>query len=872
MVQSVQDDLRDIRDQHRTCDKSRERYETLAIRFSSLPKHKEYSLIREDTFQLFEGRKQYFHQLFSYIARINKFKAGADIFFVEKCLGTASELADFIEAMWAMTAAMKEPASTMRTRLSIWQKDAKAAMMGMDQKTTQADDQVRARYSPDSALEPTKGAEKEGYLMRKRQKGLGPSWKRVFVALKGSLFVQYVMGHRRGSIERSFELHVLLCELRPADADRRHCFEVHTSVKTYIYQAESEENMRDWIRVFENAKNHALRSSGAGDLITPAAEDTSIDEDVELFNNDPGNQIATVPTTPLTSKRLSDIAQEFERFSHIPYSPSETLFVSFMCLWEEEVMMMKEVGDDVEVRGGVEENQEKRFSYRKVRDDVEEGQEKRSSYKKITSGFGKLYGTERALYFGSNLFGVKHESIRPWSDIKSINYTMGEATGMLTIDEGTVRARTFLNERERSETIMILWRNSRCDQPKTASELRSALQSSAEPLNERPLEASEVPCGCTDHLEKNEIDIVLPVEVDELFKLLMGDESPVWRGVQEKCGYTNVRMTPWAPGDDGKEERSAKYVVPVNHPLVKAKETECVGYHMLLRRDPGKCYVVKQTASTPGVPYGETFTMISKYCMTLHSPGHSRLRTFVGLNWIKSPLVKSMIRSSTLKGLSEYMGMYRKILRAEIRRQHPEAPEEVEDAAETKAALEAKEILERSWWSDYTELIRELLNDIKDRWRHNLEEARISVPSFLLFLANLLLFALSSWLYLSSRKGRSSHVAHGGGEWEYQPPADIFSPTLLKQTSIRWTSEAHGKLYGELSSAHSDFIILRKDLRAILGTINGAECRIFHAQYMTWLADQLTECHSDLTKDPVGCADLDDAWNNALRQSCSSQG
>ncbi|PJF19825.1 hypothetical protein PSACC_00439 [Paramicrosporidium saccamoebae] len=811
---SVQDDLRHIREQQRTYEKSRERYETLAIRYSSLPKLKEYSLIREDTFQLYEGRRQYFQQLFSYVMRINKFKTGADIFFVEKCLSTASELGDFIQAMWSMMEAMNKPAMTMRTRLGAWQKECKSAMLKLDQKSAGALEQVRLKYSPEAPLDPTKGVEKEGYLCRKRQKSLGLSWRRVFVAIKGGIFIQYLTGHRRGTIEKSFEMHVLLCELRPADADRRHCFEVHTSMKTYVYQAESEEDMRDWIRVIENAKNHALRSSNAGDLVAPS-NTSFVDEEAEM--TDEGSTSVSQVATP---KRISETSQDFERFSHIPYPPSETMFVSFSCLWEET-----------------------------------------SGEEKIVRGFGKLYGTERALYFGSNLFGVKQEFVHPWDEIHTVNYAMNEATGMLSMNNGAIRARTFLNERERTETLTMVWKNAKGEAPKTAAELKAALQSSLDNPGSRQLEASGITCGCTDHLERNEIDIDVPLGVDELFQLLMGDDSPVWKAVQQLQGYKNVKMQPWSLGSDGKEERTVSYLVPVNHPLVKAKETECLGGHTLLRRDPGKCYVVKQTATTPGVPYGDSFVMVSRYCMTHHSDGHARLRTFVGLNWVKSPLVKSMIRSSTLKGLAEYMTVYRKALWAEIRKANPEAPEEVEDVALNRTEEKKPE---PTWWREHLELLCEFQRDVRERWRYNLDKAHISVPAFLLFIATMFFFLISVWLQFRSWRGIATQVPVTS-LWEYEPPQKSL---LVNLKESDWTSRAHFQLFQELSTSHTNFRILRQDLQAVLDNINNAECRIFLAQSITWLADRLTTCYADLSKNSKDCSDYELAWNEALKQTC----
>lgn len=56
------------------------------------------------------------------------------------------------------------------------------------------------------------------------------------------------------------KLNVMMCEIRPIDLnDRRFCFEIYTGQQSQIYQAESEDDMMDWINSFHAAKSEMVQ-------------------------------------------------------------------------------------------------------------------------------------------------------------------------------------------------------------------------------------------------------------------------------------------------------------------------------------------------------------------------------------------------------------------------------------------------------------------------------------------------------------------------------------------------------------------------------------------------------------------------------------
>ena len=52
----------------------------------------------------------------------------------------------------------------------------------------------------------------------------------------------------------------MMCEIRPIDFnDRRFCFEIYTGQQSQIYQAESVDDMMDWINTFHAAKSKMVQ-------------------------------------------------------------------------------------------------------------------------------------------------------------------------------------------------------------------------------------------------------------------------------------------------------------------------------------------------------------------------------------------------------------------------------------------------------------------------------------------------------------------------------------------------------------------------------------------------------------------------------------
>ncbi|KAJ3066631.1 SNF1-interacting protein, partial [Quaeritorhiza haematococci] len=160
--------------------------------------------------------------------------------------------------------------------------------------------------------------EKEGYLYKRSQpKGLiVPVWSRRYFIIKSGGFSYCVTsnsGKHRGMVMSTTPLNILLCNVKvdKAEKERRFTFEVYTSRKTFMLQAETEEDMNDWIATIQAAKYHAATSDKVSsslnlpplrDPLHPVPSTSTTTPNTSLSAspsvNSPGSTNTATPQTP----------------------------------------------------------------------------------------------------------------------------------------------------------------------------------------------------------------------------------------------------------------------------------------------------------------------------------------------------------------------------------------------------------------------------------------------------------------------------------------------------------------------------------------------------------------------------------------------
>ncbi|KAG0743102.1 hypothetical protein G6F62_005737 [Rhizopus arrhizus] len=171
-----------------------------------------------------------------------------------------------------------------------------------------------------------------------------------------------------------------------------------------------------------------------------------------------------------------------------------------------------------------------------------------------------------------------------------------------------------------------------------------------------PQPKEQVQCECKDHLDKKEAEIELNMSAKKLFTLLFSEESTIWSQLNKAKEFGEPTMTEWInkeEDDDVIRERTMTYMMPVTNPMVKAKETQVIETQQVLSEQDRLSYVVLVTTKTPNLPYADTFLPSIKYCITYISPSKSKIQCSMGIKWLRSVLVKSMIKSAAMKGMAE---------------------------------------------------------------------------------------------------------------------------------------------------------------------------------------------------------------------------
>lgn len=116
-------------------------------------------------------------------------------------------------------------------------------------------------YNPMHTIPPenSNGVSKEGYLFKKASQKMKNSWDRRYFAVQGDLLVYYTRGKAEEAIVAT---NLRLCTVKPFDnPERRYCFSVISPIRSYLLQAENEEDYNSWLTVLQNAIANALNSN-----------------------------------------------------------------------------------------------------------------------------------------------------------------------------------------------------------------------------------------------------------------------------------------------------------------------------------------------------------------------------------------------------------------------------------------------------------------------------------------------------------------------------------------------------------------------------------------------------------------------------------
>lgn len=337
----IASDLKSFKEVRRILDQNQKQYDNLLARYSSQAKTKEPSALREDAFQLHEARKAYLKSSMDFCVLAPQLRTTLDklmvrIFFDqwremrmsrENSAAGLSRGVQEMERIKGWTHEMENSEKAFRRELHAARKQLEETAETAARPSRELDDySVSATpylgATNMSLKSPKKGGqdrfEKQGWLYLRTYTGKPARtvWVRRWAFVKNGIFGWLIQGLRSGGVEESERIGVLLCNVRPASQEeRRFCFEIKTKNATMMVQAENQNDLTEWITVFDTAKQRALDDPTATDALLPGKGATIADP---AFSISP----PPVPEFAATfSETLSPAATEegqFDRSSTLP--------------------------------------------------------------------------------------------------------------------------------------------------------------------------------------------------------------------------------------------------------------------------------------------------------------------------------------------------------------------------------------------------------------------------------------------------------------------------------------------------------------------------------------------------------------------------
>ncbi|KAL0086490.1 hypothetical protein J3Q64DRAFT_1639096 [Phycomyces blakesleeanus] len=363
-------------------------------------------------------------------------------------------------------------------------------------------------------------------------------------------------------------------------------------------------------------------------------------------------------------------------------------------------------------------------------------------------------------------------------------------------------------------------------------------------------------CECSDHLDRLESECEFPISAKRLFELMFSDkyngaptDGGVWKAKNESVDGHDLRVTNWGQEDD-KTTRTLKYIMPVTNPIVRLKEAEVVENQVIIKQDPYLCYVVQISTKTAALPYADAFIPSVRYCITWVGPSKCKLACYMGVAWVKSVMLRSVITRAALKAMGESVCLFVDILREEA------------DKPKTKSSVKLRRKAKK--------------DEFTAGWGSK-------VP--LLSMVALVSGALLLWIWLigtnNSMKtnNRSIRVISkavylkdletGVLENHMLPPyskAESFQKFLkqkrtddISTVQHQWFSGKNYKMAIELDSSRERIAVMRHDVLTIFRMLNKVDTQLLENEYMNWLMDNRQKCkkQSSNAYDLVQCDHID---------------
>ncbi|CAI2169039.1 10254_t:CDS:10 [Funneliformis geosporum] len=422
-----------------------------------------------------------------------------------------------------------------------------------------------------------------------------------------------------------------------------------------------------------------------------------------------------------------------------------------------------------------------------------------------------------------------------------------------------------------------------------------------------PQPKGPVTCDCSDHLEKKEVEHEFSISAKKLFDIIFDEKSTIWSRLHKKKVNKLLHSGPWVIDNSGNGERKRefKFIMPVNNSMMpKVKESECIETQICKKRDD---YLVLSYTKALQLPYNDAFLPMSKFCITYVSKTSCKLAVFIGIQWFKSPIVKSIIRKAAMSGLADSVKDIMTLIKTEVAqrkplspslplRSHPVSPlrrrphsyryhksrskisgEEMQSPGISTSKVSISSSKEPKELRESNSLVHNIME-------HAIRLLTGSISSFVGILTTfsssrllgiVLTLSLICNLYLWSGVGYNdikpsivSETIHPLKTYVASPAVYIrdleehvlntsskglkgvdpisfrqFLDTRITHPAYPWLLHSHHRMSDEITFARKKVAMLRYDLLLTFRLINSIDRRLLESEYVNWLLDERAKCN-----------------------------
>ena len=276
-------DLRSFRETRRTLVTTQKELDNLQSRYSGQAKFKEASSLREDAFQLHEARRLYLKAAMDFSVTAPQLRTALDRMLVrvfadqwhdmrkpqQNLSSSMGRWGGDIERVSSWSREMESGEKTFRRELQTARRQIEESAEIAARPSRELEDYGVGSVSASAARAPsttnlqTPGrqakSEKQGWLNLRTVSGKPSKWLRRWYYLKNGIFGWLVQGSRSGGVKGGESIGVLLCNVKPGNFDdRQWVFEVKTKDTTLVVQADTQNELMEWLAAFDIAKQKAL--------------------------------------------------------------------------------------------------------------------------------------------------------------------------------------------------------------------------------------------------------------------------------------------------------------------------------------------------------------------------------------------------------------------------------------------------------------------------------------------------------------------------------------------------------------------------------------------------------------------------------------